>query len=349
MSDAKTISLVTPCYNEEYYIFDVYAEVKKVFKKKLPNYNWELIYVENGSSDNSFANITELAATDSRVKSVKLSRNFKYQGGIIAGLNHAQGDAVVIFDCDLQDPVNIIPEFVAEWEAGNQVVYGVKASRKEGIVKRTAYHSFYYLMQKLSEYKFPMEAGEFSLMDRKVYTILTCMREKNKFIRALRFWTGFNQSSISYDRHGRDKGETKHPIRAMFSLAIDGLLSFSGFPLRLILLLGSVVTLGSIIGIAYILYWKMMNPSTIPGYAATMVTIFFMGGVQMLSLGVIGEFVYRMYNELRDRPEYIVDEVVNIQKKPCHSNSAHPLNLQSPPLRNKSQETQSKIDQTIEN
>ncbi len=310
------ISVVTPCFNEEYYIDDVYRAVREVFERELPEVTWELIYVENGSTDGSYEKIRALAESDPRVKIVKLSRNFRYEGGICAGLAFASGDAVVVIDCDLQDPVELIPEFVRLYRQGYEVVYGIKRSRKEGFWKRLGYRLFYKIFSRMSEYDFPQEAGEFCLMDRKVYRLIATMKEQRKFLRALRFWTGFRQIGIHYDRRGREKGETKHPFRAMVSLALDGLLSFSGLPLRLISLLGIAVTIFSIFGAIYAILWKFLSGKEIPGYASLWTTMFFFGCVQMLSLGVIGEYLYRVYNEVRQRPHFIVDRLVNIEAKP---------------------------------
>ena len=315
MKNKKLISIVTPCFNEELYIVDVYEKVKNVFESDLTQYDWELIYAENGSHDESYNKIKRLTQKDIRVKSVRLSRNFKYEGGICSGLYYAVGDAAIVIDCDLQDPVELIPEFIKHYENGYHVVYGVRRSRKEGFIKRTSYSLFYFLLGAISELNFPRNAGEFCLMDKKVYKLIANLKEQHKFIRALRFWTGFRQIGIPYDRLAREKGETKHPFRAMTELALDGLLSFSAFPLRLVFYVGLFVTIISLSGLIYAIIWRFMNPGKIPGYAALLSLIFTLGGIQMLSIGVLGEYMYRIYDEVRDRPGFIVHETLNIKNK----------------------------------
>ncbi len=316
MRKLKFLSIVTPCYNEEQNVNDMYDSIKGLFNTSLKGYDWELIFSENGSSDRSYERIKNIADKDKRVRIVKLSRNFEYEGGICSGLYYAQGDAVVVLDCDLQDPVNLIPEFIKYYDQGYNVVFGVRKTRQEGLIKRSAYKLFYFIFSNLSTHSFPRDAGEFCLMDKRVYKIIANLKEQHKFIRALRYWTGFRQIGVPYDRKERNKGETKHPVSEMFGLALDGLLSFSAFPLRLIFYLGLFVTSISFIGIIYAFAWKYINPSKIPGYAALLTTILFLGGVQMLSIGVIGEYIYRIYNEVRDRPYYIVDHIINIDLNP---------------------------------
>lgn len=314
MTVRKKISIVTPCFNEEYYVKDVYESIKNLFESKISSYDWELVFVENGSDDHSFSIIKGLAHADSRIKIVKLSRNFRYEGGINAGLFYASGDAAVVIDCDLQDPVDKILEFIRHYEDGFEVVYGIKKSRQEGFVLRTCYSLFYWFFNKFSEFKFPKEAGEFCLMDKKVYKLIANMKEQSKFIRALRFWAGFRQKAVYYDRKERDKGKTKHSFRNAAALAIDGFLSFSAFPLRILFTVGLIIMIVTFIGIIYIIAWRFINPAKMPGYAAIIFSILFLGGFQMMGIGILGEYVYRIYNETRERPVFVVDETINIDK-----------------------------------
>lgn len=309
---AKKISIVTPCFNEEYYVKEVYESIKELFTSTIKKYDWELIFVENGSSDKSYSILKELAELDNRVKIVKLSRNFQYEGGINAGLFYASGDATVVIDCDLQDPIEKIPEFIKYYEEGFEVVYGIKKSRQEGFIQKTCYSLFYWFFNKFSEFKFPKEAGEFCLMDKKVYKLIASMKERSKFIRALRFWAGFKQKAIYYDRKSRDKGRTKHSFKNAAALAIDGFLSFSAFPLRILFYIGLIIMIVTFIGIIYIITWRFINPARMPGYAAIIFSILFLGGFQMMGIGILGEYIYRIYNETRERPAFVTDEIVNI-------------------------------------
>lgn len=302
---------MTTCFNEEYYIEQLYREVDQVFREKLPRYDYELVFVDNGSHDRSYEYMLKIARKDTRVKIIQLSRNFKYEGGIIAGLSHAKGDAAVVLDCDLQDPVEMIHEFVEHYEKGNDVVYGIKRTRKEGFVKRMFYKLFYFLLYYSSEFKFPREAGEFCLMDRKIYTLIAHMKEQNKFIRVLRTWSGFQQMGVLYDRRRREFGVTKHSFRDAMRLALDGLFSFSNIPLRIIFWAGFFALLGSICLSIYSLIWRYLHPNEIPGYPALMLVIVFFGGLQTISLGIIGEYIYRIYTQTKERPTFIVKGLIN--------------------------------------
>jgi polyisoprenyl-phosphate glycosyltransferase len=309
--DPKRISVVVTCLNEELNVRDVFERVSAVFREHLPKYQFELVYVDNGSTDRTGELVSELCAAHRQVKLVRLSRNFGYEGGIQAGIHYATGDALIALDADLQDPPELLPLFVKEWEAGYAVVYGVKTQRRASWYMRFAYRTFYRVLKRISEYPFPEEAGEFALMDRKVYRLIDELSENKKFIRALRFWSGFRQIGIPYQRAARAKGESKHSLTDATKLAVDGFLSFSAYPLRMIAKIGFFVLLLSGAGIVYIFVWRFLYPRSIPGYAAIMTAVLFMGGVQMMSIGVLGEYIYRVLNEVRRRTCFIVDEVKN--------------------------------------
>jgi dolichol-phosphate mannosyltransferase len=310
----KTISIVVPCFNEEANILALYERVRATFERLRP-FSFELILVDNGSTDGTHRIISAVCQSDNRVKLVSLSRNFRYEGGIEAGLHYADGDAVIIMDGDLQDPPELIPEFIDKWMSGYNVVYGIRSRPNERRIRRLYYSLFYKVLGRISELSFPERAGNFALMDRRVYTIINQLPEHQKFIRSLRFWAGFKQVGIPYERSIRHKGESKHTFSDALNLAVDGVLSFPSYPISIIFRVAIAFVTLSMMGLFYAAIWLVLYPEAILGYTALLFVMLFIGGLQLLAIGVVGEYIYRILLEVRNRPHFIVAETLNTTYK----------------------------------
>lgn len=310
------ISIVIPLYNEEENIPLLYSRL--INASSLWKDTFEIIFVDDGSYDNTFDLLFEITKTDKRIKIVKLSRNFGHQPAISAGLRHTKGDAVVIMDGDLQDPPEELPRFLDKWREGYQVVYAVRTQRKENIFKRFAYKFFYKLLSWISDIDIPLDSGDFCVMDKKVVRVINFeITEQNRFVRGLRAFAGFKQIGISYERAERAAGEVKYTFRKLLKLALDGLFDFSTFPLRLATYFGFIVAIPSFcLGIFFIMHrilrFKVMgySPADVPGMASMTTGIFFLGGVMLIILGILGEYIGRIYWEVKKRPFYIIDEFI---------------------------------------
>jgi dolichol-phosphate mannosyltransferase len=299
--------VVIPAFNEQENLPELYRRLVAVLVPL--GYSFELIFVNDGSSDGSLALLQELARADSRVLVVDLARNFGHQLAISAGLDYARGGAVIIMDADLQDPPEVLPEFVARWQDGYEVVYAIRAQRKEGPLKRTAYSAFYRLLHRVAQIEIPLDAGDFCIMDRQVADLLRRMPERNRFVRGIRSWVGFRQTGLAYERHARHAGKPKYTFRKLLYLALDGLISFSYLPLRMISLAGLFVSvLSLLIALAYTIQ-KLTIGLSPPGFATLVVAIFFLAGIQLITIGVIGEYVGRIFEEVKGRPLYVVRQV----------------------------------------
>jgi dolichol-phosphate mannosyltransferase len=301
------LSVVIPAYNEEQNIAALYRRlVAALDPLGMP---YEIVVVNDGSSDRTLAILQELAGADERVAAVDLARNFGHQAAISAGLDHARGRAVAIMDADLQDPPEVLPAFIAKWREGYEVVYAVRAQRKEGPLKRLAYHTFYRILRRVAQVEIPLDAGDFCVIDRRVVDLLNAMPERNRFVRGIRSWVGFRQTGLAYERHARHAGKPKYTFSKLIYLALDGLVSFSFLPLRMISLAGLAVSLLSIlIALAYVVQ-KLTVGLNPPGFATLVVAIFFLSGMQMVTIGVIGEYVGRIFEEVKRRPLYVVRRV----------------------------------------
>ena len=306
----KLVSVVVPVYCEEAVIEQTYAELTRVVRG-LAGYRYELIFVNDGSSDGTGAILQRLAATDPHLKVMTFSRNFGHQIAITAGIGRAKGDAVVTIDADLQDPPSLIPEMVKRWEAGNHVVFATRTERQgESWFKKATARLFYRLLDRLAGIHIPQNTGDFRLMDRRVADELRRMGEHNRVLRGLVSWLGFRQVAIDYVRSPRRAGETKYPLHKMIRLAWDGIISFSDKPLRVSLNLGSFSILVAFLVLTYglVQHWR---GNTVRGWTSTMVTILFLGGIQLFTLGVIGQYLSRMHDEIKGRPLYIVEGEIN--------------------------------------
>jgi len=310
MSERQVVSIVVPAFNEEAVIEQSYRRLKAVGESLAP-LDYELIMVDDGSRDATWARLQQLAAADRRLRVLRFSRNFGHQVAITAGIDHARGDAVVVIDADLQDPPEVIPEMVAQWRAGYDVVYGVRRSRKgEGPVKLATAALFYRLLNRVTSVEIPVDVGDFRLLSRRAADQLRAMREKDRFVRGLVAWIGMRQTGVSYVREARFAGETKYPWRKMLRFAIDGMTSFSTLPLRFATWLGFLASLLAFAYLATVFVQKLLG-ITVQGWATIMVAMLFLGGVQLVCLGIIGEYIGRIFNEIKQRPLYIIDASLN--------------------------------------
>lgn len=314
------ISIVIPLLNEEENIPQLYKRLTA--SAPLWKEDYEILFIDDGSYDNTFQMLKDIAAKDQKIKVIKLSRNFGHQAAISSGIKKAKGDAVIIMDGDLQDPPEELPRFLDKWREGYHVVYAIRTKRKEGFFKKMAYKLFYRLLSMISDIDIPLDSGDFCVMDKKVVNVLNKeMIEHNRFVRGLRAYAGFKQIGVEYERAERAAGEVKYTFKKLLKLALDGLLDFSTFPLRIATYLGFIFAVPSFaIGIFFIIHrildFKIFgySPSDTPGLASLAAGLFFIGGVLMIILGVIGEYIGRLYFEVKKRPFYIIEEMCNEQE-----------------------------------
>ena len=308
------VSVVIPMYYEEEVAEICYDRVSTVLRKLSDKYEYEIIFVNDGSKDKTLSILKNIADNDKCVKIISFSRNFGHQAAVTAGIKYVTGDAVVIMDADLQDPPELIPEMLKLWEDGNEVIYGKRKTRKgESVFKILTAQMFYSFLNAMSEVEIPKNTGDFRLVDRKVIDVINSLPEHNKFLRGLFSWVGFEQKAFLYDRPERKLGTTKYPFKKMSKLASDGILSFSTKPMKIVGGLGVISILFSIAVLIYSLcsYFGQWNNLT-PGWTSIMVCITFFAGVQLLSLWVLSEYISRIYDESKGRPEYIIKEKINI-------------------------------------
>ena len=301
-----TLSVVVPLYNESANMAELHRRTTAALEAL--GLDYELLLVDDGSRDETPALIEELRRRDPRVATLQLSRNFGHQPAVSAGLDHARGKAVVVLDGDLQDPPELIGELVRLWREGNEVVYAVRRRRREGWVKRFGYHAFYRILSAISDLDIPLDSGDFCLMDRKVVDVLAHLPERMRFVRGLRSFVGFRQVGLVYDRPAREAGDAKYSLRGLFALAVDGLVSFSGRPLRLATYLGLTAICVAAILLVWVFHDAITNGRSPQGWASTLVTVLFMGSIQLLGLGIIGEYIRLIFLETKGRPTYIVRE-----------------------------------------
>jgi polyisoprenyl-phosphate glycosyltransferase len=306
---APVYSLVIPIYNEEANIPELYRRVSAVMNRM--GVESELWLIDDGSSDRSLLLLRELQQQDARVCYVSLARNFGHQIAVTAGLQLTSGQVAIILDADLQDPPELIPEMIELWKSGYQVVYAQRTTRqKENWVKRLMAYVFYRLLHRLADVKIPIDSGDFCLMDRQVVDLLNAMPERNRYLRGLRSWVGFRQTALLFDRDPRFAGEVKYTFRKSLALAINGLASFSQVPLRLSIYLGLFSALLSLLMGMLVLYWRLVSPaSPLTGLATVMIAMFFIGAVQLVSIGILGEYIGRIYEEVKGRPLYTIAEI----------------------------------------
>lgn len=312
MPDHAKYSVVVPMYNEEEVIEETYKRLKEVMDSQPETY--ELVFVNDGSRDRTVEIVEGICSRDPNVKLVNFSRNFGHQIAISAGMDYAGGAAVVVIDADLQDPPTVILEMIAKWKQGYDVVYGKRLKRKgETLFKKTTAMMFYRLLRSMTNVDIPVDTGDFRLIDRKVCEVFKSLKEKNRFVRGLVSWAGFKQTSVEYVREERFAGETKYPLKKMIRFALDGITSFSYKPLKLATYLGFTLSLISFVYLLVVLYQKVFTSSTITGWSSIVATNLLFNGIILMILGLIGEYIGRIYDESKNRPLYIVQETKNFQ------------------------------------
>jgi dolichol-phosphate mannosyltransferase len=308
MKHKNLLSIVVPVFNESEVIEIFYPRAKKV-ADSLDAFTYEIIFVDDGSRDDSYDKMVRLANQNSHVKILKFSRNFGHQIAITAGTDMAKGDAVVVIDADLQDPPEVIRDFIVKWEEGYDVVYGVREKREgEGKMKLFTASLFYRILKALTKVDIPVDTGDFRLMSKRAVAHLRELREQDRFIRGLVSWIGFKQTAVTYHREKRYAGETKYPYKKMIKFALDGLTSFSSVPLKLATLLGYATSFLALLYACSVLIQKVLG-ITVQGWATIMVGMLFLGGVQLICIGIMGEYIARIFNQIKQRPMYIIEEL----------------------------------------
>lgn len=306
-------SLIIPIYNEEETIPELYRRVSDVMDSL--DDSVELILINDGSGDRSLNLIRELQERDARVCYISFARNFGHQAAVTAGLNFARGQVIVVLDADLQDPPELIPKMIESWQAGYHVVYAQRTKRKkESWFKRLTAYVFYRLLRRLADVDIPADTGDFCLMDRQVVDLLNSMPERNRYIRGLRAWIGFRQTAVKFERDPRFAGEVKYTFKKSLALAINSLVSFSKIPLRISTYLGLFSALIALFMALLVLYWRLQQPnSPVTGLATILIAVFFLGSVQLISIGILGEYIGRIYEEVKGRPAYTIAEIAGLE------------------------------------
>ncbi len=307
-------SVVVPLFNEEEVLEETYKRLTAVMRQT--NESYELVFVNDGSRDRTAEIAAELCRQDECVRFIQFSRNFGHQIAISAGMDYAAGQAIIVIDADLQDPPEVILEMIQEWKNGYDVVYGKRLVRKgETFFKKATASMFYRLLRKMTSVEIPVDTGDFRLIDRKVCDVLKGLTEKNRFVRGLVSWAGFRQKSVEYVREERWAGETKYPLRKMIRFALDGITSFSHKPLKVASYLGLSLSFFSFIYLLIVLYQKVFTSTTITGWSSILAVNLFFNGIILVILGVMGEYIGRVYDEAKGRPLYIVSETIGIKQQ----------------------------------
>jgi dolichol-phosphate mannosyltransferase len=306
------ITIIAPIFNEIENLPVLYQRITEVMGKS--ELSWELLLIDDGSTDGSTDQIRELAKTDKRIKPIIFARNFGHQIAVTAGLDYSSGEAVVIIDSDLQDPPEVILDLIEKWREGYEVVYAVRSEREgETFFKKITASVFYRLIFKITDVKIPLDTGDFRLMDRKVVDVMNAMREHHRFLRGMSAWVGFKQVGVNYKRAARLTGETKYPFKKMLKLALTAITGFSYVPLQIATYIGFISAGISLIAIPIVILLRILGSQQFIGQATTLIAVLFLGGVQLISLGILGEYIGRIYDEVKGRPLYIVSEAPSEQ------------------------------------
>jgi glycosyltransferase involved in cell wall biosynthesis len=309
-----TFSVVIPVFNEAESITEFNRRLSAMSRKA--GDTWEFIYVNDGSTDASPELLKTFAQSDKRVRVIDFVRNFGHQIAVTAGLDAAQGRAVIVIDADLQDPPEVIPELIAKWREGNEVVYAVRAEREgETWLKEFTAKLFYRVIFRITDIKIPLDTGDFRLLDEKVVAVMRQMRERHRFLRGMASWVGFRQVGVPYKRHARFAGKTKYPFSKMMRLALNAITSFSYFPLQLATYVGFVCAIVAAVSIPVVIILRLTGSGAFFGQATTLISVLFLGGVQLICLGILGEYVGRIYDDVKGRPLYIVREESKLTSK----------------------------------
>jgi len=315
------ITVVVPCFNEQDVLPFLFERLTKAAESW--NIEWEVICVDDGSTDRTWEILRKYQQENSHWKGLLFSRNFGHQTAVSAGIFHASGKAIIVMDADLQDPPEQLHLFIEKWKEGYDVVFAIRRNRKENVVLRICYSLFYRLFSRIVQFDVPLDSGDFCIMSRRMVDALNEMPERNRFIRGLRAWVGFKQIGIVYERNARVAGKSKYTVTKLVKLALDGMISFSAFPLKLASHIGFYVSLISMVGVLFTLIQRIFSTqfaaigiAPVPGFATIVMSILFLGGVQLIFLGVIGEYLYRIFDEVKCRPHWIVQDVCGIEEKP---------------------------------
>jgi polyisoprenyl-phosphate glycosyltransferase len=316
------LSVVVPCFNEQEVIGEAVHRLQQ-FGSAVDGLDVEFIFVDDGSRDDTRTLLRGFARDDGRIKVIGFARNFGHQVAVTAGIDAARGDAVVLIDADLQDPPEVVHQMIAKWREGYDVVYGSRTERAgESAFKVGTARAFYRLLNRLSDVPIPLDAGDFRLMSRAVVDTLRAMPERDRFVRGMVSWVGFRQVALPYRRAERFAGQTKYPLRKMLRFATDGILSFSTKPLQLSVAMGMISAVVALVGIAYALALRLFTNIWVEGWTALMIAVLFIGGVQLISIGILGEYIGRIYNEIKQRPLYVVEEYLGFEEaRPAMSRS----------------------------
>jgi len=307
VTETPVYSIVAPIYNEYDNIPELHRRVSEVMNST--GETWELVLVDDGSTDGSTERIRELAARDKHVRQVIFARNFGHQIAVTAGLDYSRGQAIVIIDADLQDPPEVILELAKKWKEGYEVVYAVRTEREgETWFKKVTAALFYRVIFRITDVKIPLDTGDFRLLDRKVVNVMNQMRERHRFLRGMASWVGFKQIGVEYKRQARLSGVTKYPFNKMLKLALNAITGFSYFPLQVATYVGFVAAGIAILAIPIVAILRMTGSHFFEGQTTTLISVLFLGGVQLISLGILGEYVGRIYDEVKGRPLYVVRE-----------------------------------------
>ncbi len=305
----KIVSYVFPIYNEEGNIPLLYETVTSLIKERGKNYDFEIVFVNDGSRDNSLQLLQDLQKRDDRVVVINFARNFGHQIAVTAGIDHAKGDAIIIMDSDMQDPPLVSFDLIDKWKEGFDVVYAQRRTRKDTYFKKLTAHWYYIVLKKLANIDIPRNTGDFRLIDRRVADALAQFKEHNRFLRGLVSYVGFKQVAVQFDRDERHAGETGYPLKKMVQFASDGIFGFSSTPLMLISRVGFFISGLSFLGIIYALIVKFSSHNTVPGWTFTVIAILFIGGIQLIMLGILGNYIGRIYTETQQRPLYFIESI----------------------------------------
>jgi dolichol-phosphate mannosyltransferase len=312
MTSEKLISIVLPTYNEELNIPIISEEIKKVFSF-LPKYDYELIFVNDGSRDNSLFELEKAAKNNNKIKVISFSRNFGHQLALTAGYDYSKGDAVICMDSDLQHPPELIPELIKQWEDGYDIVYTIRYSKnKIPLFRRWISDFFYYLINTISDTKINQNAADFRLISRSALDEFLKMRETNRFLRGMVGWIGFKTTSVEYEVKKRIHGKSSYSTYRLLKFAIDAITSFSGAPLRFSFLFGLITAFLSFIYGSYLIGLYLFGENYVSGWLSVLVSILFLGGIQLVFIGIVGEYIYKIYSEIKGRPLYVIDKKINI-------------------------------------
>ncbi len=310
----KLLSIVVPVYNEQEVIDETFRRLSAVFKDFFMKV--EYIFINDGSKDNTYFKLKEIASRNPEVRVINFARNFGHQIAITAGMDYAKGDAIVIIDADLQDPPEVILEMVDKWKEGYEVVYGKRLHRDgETFFKKVTAKTFYRFLDSMTDVKLPVDVGDFRLIDRKVCDAMKCLPERSRYVRGLVSWVGFKQTSVEYHREKRFAGETKYPLKKMLKLAGDGIFSFSYKPLKLATFIGMLVSICSFIYLVVVLIQRFVKNDVVSGWASSIAVTLFLNGVMLIVIGIMGEYVGRIYEEVKARPLYIIGELMGFEEQ----------------------------------